>query len=224
MPSATIDIVQTKNSHAYAQACLVTPHPMNAAVQSTIDRLDLEKHDEGGYFTETDRDPLKIPNPFKGSPAYPNASSQDEADSDTRNAMTTIHYYLSPDRPVGRWHRNKARTVHTLHRGRGRYFIIDPKNIDSSTGHAKVTSFIVGHDIEHDEKLQWIVDGNKFKATCLLPDANSHGSEGGLLISETVVPGFELSDHDFLTNDELVRLLGKGEATDALKWLLREND
>jgi len=45
------------------------------------------------------------------------------------------------------------------------------------------------------------------------------GGGGGLLISETVVPGFEFFDHDFLGREELVRLLGE-ERSRELQWLV----
>lgn len=38
---------------------------------------------------------------------------------------------------------------------------------------ARIESFVVGHDIEHGERLQWVVDGGKFKASYLLPDCVS---------------------------------------------------
>ena len=56
---------------------------------------------------------------------------------------------------------------------------------------------MVGKDVMEGEQLQWIVEGGKYKASFLLEDAA--GGEGtGCLISETVVPGFEYEDHDFL--------------------------
>ena len=59
---------------------------------------------------------------------------------------------------------------------------------------ARVESFVVGHDLANGERLQWIVEGGKFKASFLLPD-NHHYDQGnpkseGLLISEV---GFVLS-------------------------------
>lgn len=52
---------------------------------------------------------------------------------------------------------------------------------------ARVETFTVGRDVVNGEKLQWIVEGGKFKATFLLPDAEDHEPETekpGLLISE----------------------------------------
>ena len=55
---------------------------------------------------------------------------------------------------------------------------------------------------------QWIVEGGKFKASFLLPDTEGgNESAKGLLISETVVPGFDYRDHDF--NGATLPLPGK---------------
>ena len=34
------------------------------SIQKLIVKLDLKKHPEGGYYVETDRDPLQVHNPF----------------------------------------------------------------------------------------------------------------------------------------------------------------
>ena len=53
-------------------------------------------------------------------------------------------------------------------------------------------TFIVGQNVEKGEKLQWIVDGGKYKSSFLLPlEGDDPANNEGLLISETVVPGFE---------------------------------
>lgn len=90
---------------------------------------------------------------------------------------------------------------------------------DEEGGEKRVEVFTVGHDVAKGERLQWIVEGGKFKASFLLPDVEGGEKSNGLLISETVVPGFEFVDHDFLSEEglgELVGLKGKNE----LSWLL----
>lgn len=84
----------------------------------------------------------------------------------------------------------------------------------------RIETFVVGKDIAKGERLQWVVDGGKYKASFLLPDEEGGTSESqGLLISETTVPGFEYCDHDFLTLQGLADLLG-AEKAEELKWLL----
>ena len=154
-----------------------TPTSTTDEAPSTIDlikKLGLQKHPEGGYFRETDRDPLRVPNPFR--------SSSDNDDS-TRSASTTIYYLLTPASPTGRFHRNRGRTVHTLHSGRGRYVIIHADERENGEK-ARIETFVVGHDINGGEKLQWLVEGGKYKASFLLPDAKGGLESEGLLISE----------------------------------------
>lgn len=164
----------------------IDPHIFRPAFDSSIhgagsDRiklllstLKLQKHPEGGYFVETDRDQRLVPNPF------PDQDPQDVQ----RTASTTIYYLLTPSTSFGAFHRNKGRTIHTLHKGRGRYVIIHADEAGANGGPARVETFIVGHDVQHGERLQWIVEANKYKASFLLPDDGSDSSGEGLLISE----------------------------------------
>ncbi len=128
-------------------------HEESSTTQSIIDILHLLPHPEGGYFVETDRDPLRVPNPF--------ASDPDATLVESRSASTTIYYYLTPKTPLGHFHRNKARTVHTLHKGRGRYVLIHADEVAEGSI-ARVETFVVGQDIAKGERLQWIVEGGKY--------------------------------------------------------------
>lgn len=181
----------------------------------------MQEHIEGGYFVETDRDPLRVPNPFISDSQQ--TKTEEAADDAWRNASTTIYYLLTltAKNSFGRFHRNKGRTVHTLHWGRGRYVLIHADRPDGK-GKFRIESFVVGKDIEKGEKLQWIVEGGKYKASFLLPDEDSGRgeSEGGLLISETVVPGFDYKDHDFLREEGFEKLVTESERRE-LEWMLR---
>lgn len=83
------------------------------------------------------------------------------------------------------WHRNKSRVIHTLHRGRGRCVII---HADEEGAEKRIETFIVGQDLEKGEKLQWIVEGGKYRTMYLLPDVEGGKDSQGLLTSETVIP------------------------------------
>lgn len=116
--------------------------------------------------------------------------------------------------------------MHTLHRGRGRYVVIHADEDDvsdpsfPSTG-KRIETFVVGPRVDRGEKLQWIVEGGKYKASFLLPDDDGEGATSeGLLISETVVPGFEYCDHDFLTPQGLADMVAP-EHLPALSGLVR---
>ena len=53
---------------------------------------------------------------------------------------------------------------------------------------ARVETFAVGGDVANGERLQWIVEGGKYKASFLLEDEEGgEGSREGLLISEVRV-------------------------------------
>lgn len=55
-----------------------------------------------------------------------------------------------------------GRTVHALHRGRGRYVII---HADENGKEERMEAFVVGPDVTKGERLQWIVDGGKYEAS-----------------------------------------------------------
>ncbi|KAJ5558503.1 hypothetical protein N7535_008717 [Penicillium sp. DV-2018c] len=134
-------------------------------IQKTITALSLLPHPEGGYYAETDRDPRRVPNPFASSPD-PNTDPDQ-----TRSASTTIFYLLTPNRPLGAFHRNKARTVHVWQRGRGRYVIIHADEVtdsdgvkgDKVKGKARVETFVVGPDVANGERMQWVVEGGSIR-------------------------------------------------------------
>ena len=167
---------------------------------------------------ETDRAANKTPSPFPSQKSSTTdlAPQRPGFDPAVRNSSTTIFYLLTPGGPQGGFHRNKARTVHTLHRGRGRYVIV---HADEEGREKRIETFTVGHNVAEGERLQWIVEGGKYKASYLLPDEAGQESSYGLLISETVVPGFEYCDHEFLSARGLEELVGPAKAEE-LKWLL----
>ena len=79
---------------------------------------------------------------------------------------------------------------------------------------------MVGPDVLKGERVQWIVDGGKYKCSFLLPDQEGGSSSEGLLISETVVPGFEFEDHDFM-DEERLRALVSREQAEEMAWMVR---
>lgn len=193
--------------------------PEGSSIASLIKTLQMLTHIEGGYFVETDRDPLLIPSPFPLDAASEATLAlvpqRPGFDPKVRNASTSIFYLLTPNSPQGNFHRNRGRTVHTLHKGRGVYVLIHPDG--------RIESFVVGQNVAKGERLQWIVEGGIYKASYLLPDEEGGAeSEDGLLISETVVPGFEYSDHDFIARSGLRDLLGEEKAK-GLEWLVRQD-
>ncbi|KAE8358029.1 RmlC-like cupin domain-containing protein [Aspergillus caelatus] len=200
--------------------------PESPTIQKTIQALQLQPHPEGGYYSETDRHPLRIPNPYRDDTDNSKTVMEPDAEKATRSASTTIYYFITPRSPMGYFHRNRSRTVHTLHRGRGRYVIIHADQAKENGGKAPIESFVVGHRIEKGERLQWVVEGGKYKSSYLLPDSDGDlpddNKSEGLLISETVVPGFEFYDHDFLPAEKMEQLLTP-EQVEELKWMARKS-
>lgn len=180
-----------------------------ASLQKIIDDWKMIKHREGGYFKETDRSPftMDICDDFTKA----SATCQENKDSHKlqRNFSTLIYYLVTPDSPIGKLHKNKNRIIHILQKGRGQYVLIYPDG--------KVKSFKVGFDYKNGEISQWVVPGGVYKASFILENEEF---DNGLLISEVVVPGFEYTDHNFMSGtEELEALVGKKEAS-KLSFLL----
>ncbi|KAJ6443299.1 protein ORM1 [Purpureocillium lavendulum] len=224
--AAALDGQQASNAaakgviHSAERATLAhVGQPESAQVQATIRDLSLTPHMEGGYFAVTDVSAMTMASPYPAE----NLSERTIAlagglapdyDPAVRRLSTTIFYYLTPSRPTGSFHRNRSRIIHTLHRGRGRYVLIHPD------GH--VETFVVGPNIDKGEKLQWVVEGGVWKASHLVGQGGKDVEEDheGLLISETVVPGFEYADHEFLTHEKLAETLPENQAKE-LAWLVK---
>lgn len=200
---------------AFKPSYIPSSGPESTLVQSIVDALSLLPHVEGGYFNQTDASPVTIPSPYPPEPLSREterlALIRPDYDASLRRLCTTIFYYLSPRRPQGNFHVNRSRIVHTLHKGRGRYVLIHPGG--------RVESFVVGQNVQAGEKLQWVVEGGVWKASYLLE--NKADSEG-LLISETVVPGFEFADHSFLSPEHARKLLPEQQVKE-LEWLMRHH-
>lgn len=184
------------------------------------------------FFTSSGAVSTDLSNKLTAADKDKQLQQKEQGDKDaTRNASTSIHYLLTPSSPLGAFHRNKGRTIHTLHRGRGRYVLIHADEVIPSydthsgiSGKARVETFIVGQDVAKGERLQWIVEGGKYKSSFLLPvEGSEDDTNEALLISETVVPGFEYTDHDFMKVDRLEALVTKEQA-DEMHWLLRRDD
>ncbi|WP_440996801.1 cupin domain-containing protein [Arhodomonas sp. SL1] len=140
--------------------------------------LHLEPHVEGGYFRRTYQ--------AEGQPRVPMATGR-------RYLMTSIHYLLTADAPVGHFHRNRSDIIHFFHLGDPiRYYLLDEDG--------RMETVDLGPDLAAGQCLQLAVPGGVWKASELLAGPAGHG-----LISEAVAPGFEYEDMTLARRDELAR-------------------
>ncbi|MGZ8159491.1 MAG: cupin domain-containing protein [Methylobacter sp.] len=130
-----------------------------------IEKLSLEPHVEGGYFSRTYCSDLKTGIPANSKPRY---------------LLSSIFYMLTDDGPIGYLHKNKSDIIHYFHGGSPlTYLILHPDgNLETK---------VLGVDLDKGQQLQLIVRGGCWKATEL-----KSGEFG--LISEAVSPGFEYED------------------------------
>jgi predicted cupin superfamily sugar epimerase len=233
-----VSLEKLQSYHTPSTAVDVVAESSN--IQNVIDLLKMEKHVEGGYFVETDRDVQQIT--LEAGKFQPAQYSHNAGEK--RSLSTSIFYLLTPKSSMGVFHRNASRTVHTLHHGRGIYVILHDEDNEEGRKGVRIETFRVGHDIAKGERLQWIVEGGNYKASFLIGEDEVKGDGSGLLISEvccasiffvgiylrvyeanekqTVVPGFDYNDHDFLTANGLKKLVAP-EDLKHLEWLLRKD-
>lgn len=140
-----------------------------------IATLGLEAHVEGGYFARTFQPDHR---PKVATPAG------------ARYTMTSIHYLLTDDSPVGHWHRNQSDIVHFYHLGAPvHYYLLHPDG--------RLETAVLGPDLAAGQRLQLTVRGGVWKASHL--PAGSYG-----LISEAVAPGFDYADMALGERDDLL--------------------
>ncbi len=133
--------------------------------EQLIARLALEKHPEGGWFKRIHTSEHAI-----------------ETASGTRARVTSIHYLLTVDEPLGRLHRNRSDILHYLQGGGPvEYLLLDEAG--------DLRRVVLGH--APDQQLFLFVPGGVWKASRLI------GEAGHALVSEAVVPGFDFADHAF---------------------------
>lgn len=143
-----------------------------------IKTLSLKKHAEGGYYNETHR-------------AQDLIKTDREHNDGRRRLSTCIYYLLTKESPIGYFHKNLSPIMHFYHSGGPLiYRFIHP---DGTT-----EEHILGPDIEQGHRLQLIADGGVWKSTELSADA-----EFGL-VSEVVVPGWEIFDSVIAQQDDLL--------------------
>lgn len=130
-----------------------------------IQKLSLQKHPEGGYYSEIYRSGMMIETDRVGQ---------------QRSAMTSIYYLLTDDSPIDYFHLNKSDIMHYFQMGSPvTYFLILPNKT--------LQKCKLGLDLDNGETPQLLVPGGYWKAAVL-----EEGEFG--LLGEAVAPGFDFQD------------------------------
>lgn len=151
-----------------------------------IRRLDLAPHPEGGSFRRI----------YTDERVFATLSGN-------RPLVTSIHYLLSRQSPIGRLHRNRSTILHYLQDGGPVEYLLLPEP-------GVCRRVVLGYGDNQQIFLQ--VPGGCWKA-CRLLDGTDRA-----LISEVVVPGFDGIDHQFMPMATLRRDFGN-IAADLLPFL-----
>ena len=153
---------------------------MNKSADFYIEHLKLEKHPEGGYFSEVYRSDEIIKNE-----ALP------ERYTGNRVFSTSIYFLLKNDQ-VSSFHRIKSDEIWHLYEGGSLTIYVIDEN-------GNLNKNILGRDIEKGETFQFTLPKNCWFG------AELNDKTGFALIGCTVSPGFdfkdfELGQRDFLLN------------------------
>jgi hypothetical protein len=159
---------------------------MKNKIQDLVNRLELEKHPEGGYFKETHRSIGEITEEnlganFKGS----------------RNYSTTIYFLLTSDN-FSAFHRIKQDEIWHFYDG-------SPIRLHVITKEGIYKEYIIGRDFAKGQLPQRIVKGGDWFASEVMGD-NSYSLAGC-----TVSPGFTFEDFEMKSKNELVELFPEHE-------------
>ncbi len=149
--------------------------------EELIDKLQLEKHPEGGYFKETYRSETLLP-----ESALPSEFSSD------RNASTCIYFMLTSDEfsafhKVNQdeaWHFYLGETI-TLHR------------VSHEGEYSQVS---IGNDFSQKETPQFVVPAQHWFA------AEIKTEDSFALVGCTVAPGFDFEDFNLAEPQKLQQL------------------
>ena len=136
-----------------------------------IDKLQLKRHPEGGWFRETYRAEEVIPKQSL-PPYFPG----------DRNVATCI-YYLLEGNDTSTFHRIKSDEIWHFYSGTSAVEIVMVRN-------GKTAKLYLGNDMEKEQQFQVVISKNMWFPARLL------NSEGYALVGCTVAPGFHFEDFE----------------------------
>ena len=158
---------------------------MNQKAKYYIQKLQLEKHPEGGYFREVYRsgEMISIDVPKKNL---------------KRNVSTSI-YFLLEGSQISKFHRLKSDELwHFYDGGSVKVFVIEENG--------KLTEIILGNKIEEGEVFQTVIKKNSWFA------AEVVNKRSFALIGCTVSPGFDFSDFELADRKFLLKCFPKHQS------------
>lgn len=148
--------------------------------QMWIDRLQMQRHPEGGWYREVCRSAETIP----GS-ALPSRFGGD------RSFYTVIYFLLQGD-DVSALHRIRQDEVWHFHDG-------SPLTVHSVDGSGKRQDYRLGRDFESGQHLVVVVPAGVWFG------ARGEEADSFSLVSCTVAPGFDFADFEMGDRDTLVQ-------------------
>ena len=148
------------------------------AAKYWIEKLNLEKHPEGGWFKEIYRSPDIIP-----------VQGLSNDFNDSRNCSTSI-YYLLEGEDFSSFHRIHSDEIWHYYAGGSAVEII-------SIEQGKLNNQLLGNDPDKNQQLQIVIPKNTWFAAQLV-NKNSYA-----LMGCTVAPGFHFDDFE-MANEKLL--------------------
>ncbi|HNW97287.1 MAG TPA: cupin domain-containing protein [Bacteroidales bacterium] len=144
-----------------------------------IQKLNLQPHPEGGYYSETYRSSGKI--------------KQDNLDSvykGKRNYSTCIYFLLTSE---------TFSAFHKIHQDEiWHYYDGSPLNLHIISPEGEYSKIIIGRNIENGQVPQFIVKGGNWFAADIIND------DDFTLLGCTVSPGFDYNDFELAKRNELI--------------------
>ncbi len=144
--------------------------------ESIIERLNLIRHPEGGFYRET----------------YRAERSITLDDGRIRSAGTAI-YYLLKGTDKSHFHRVGSDELWLFHQG-------EPLEIHMITNEGTIETRVLGNRLDLNEEPQIAIPANVWFAACI------KSGEGFSLVSCVVAPGFDFEDFELADKDELIKL------------------
>jgi predicted cupin superfamily sugar epimerase len=151
------------------------------AVDQIIEKYQLQKHPEGGYFKEVYRDNISL-------------NFGKKYDGEVRSLFTSIYFLLKEEEQSALHVIKNSSEIWYYHCGSPLQITV----IDPITGIIEKT--IIGNPV-HGYQPQCIIPGDKwFGAECL-------DKKGYSFVSCMVAPGFDFRDFSLVTEDQLLNLI-----------------